>query len=256
MPRLIESTNVVETPIDMSALEEVVRHFLDPKDIRKELTLIFAENKHAEFFRGWLIMGIDDQYGVKCFIPIEETVQYTALTFGGRTKVHGSNIAVYDAICKMPIDQRVPINTRYSLTIPMVEWSESEEAMARTIFADSIVHVDKTEYPYPFNRRNFLLCVLPGESLSMQLKVGIDQTFSIRERTHWYLSQPRGIVIGTQLNRDPIDYLKTIVRQLVERIGMIANSRFDEMLVLAGIYDKKEEIRAYFDAMHAEILAL
>lgn len=248
----ITSFEIEEKKIDMSSLGEDTRRFLDPADKRFEASIVFADHPYVQFFRDWLIMGIDSQTNVKCLIPIEETIHYTAKTHGGSFTVHGSNLSVYDAMQLLPIDQRLELDTRFSITVPLVELP-----YAKAIFSDSIVPLDKVPKGIlPFNRRNYLLCVEPGESLSMHLRVGYVSNFSILERAYWWLAKDTGLVIGTQLSRSPIAYLKTIASQLIGHMEQAENNRFDYKLTKAGLIGEKERIAKYVLDVTHEIQSL
>lgn len=250
--RFIESMHIADISFDPKKLSKKTLPFLDPADKRLQLEIRFKDSPYRFFWVNWLIMGIDDQYDVKCLIPIEETIRYTAGTHGGSSTVHGSCLAIYDAIQLLPVDQRLDVDTEFSLTVPLVE-----APYAKAIFSESITPITKIPSKLiPFNRRNLLLFAEPGESLSMHLRVGYTPNFSIRERTHWWPLEGEGLAVGTQLGRDPIAYLQTIVKQLMKRIGETENNRFDYMLRRAGSDDKEKEIREYVIAASQEILAL
>lgn len=267
----IESISIRDVTYDPTKLSAETRRFMDPLDRRTELKIIFADHPFATFFRAWLIMGIDDEYQSKCLFPIEELTQYTAVTHGGHSTVHGSNLSIYTTIQNMAIDQDLPIGAQFSLTVPMVEGTT-----AVALFADNLVPVTPLPPPFdwykprpigaaaappsktktgriPFNRRNFIMCINPNESLSMKFRVGYDRAFSVRGRSHWYLEPPRGIIVCTQLGRHPVDYLKVIIGQLRTRLIATENNRFDYMLLKSGLNGKREEIVAYFEKMHNAI---
>lgn len=272
----VRVSEVRDVTSDGEKLSAEARRFIDPADRRLEIDIILAPHPYADFFRAWLIMGIDDQRDVKCLLPIESKIRYTARTHGGASLVHGSCLSIYDAIQLLPIDQRLETGTRFSIDVPMVE-----PPYARAIFSDSITPIDRLPATFeagkpataaakrpsaiPFNRRNLLLCVEPGETLSMQLRVGYAPSFSIRERTYWWLisgeragaSAEIGLTVGTQLGRDPIAYLHTIISQLNSRIGETENNRFDFMLRRAGFSaDQRESVLAYVTGVSDELMAL
>jgi hypothetical protein len=248
----VSSAVVKDISFNPKDLAEETRHFLDPADKRLELTIIFNSHQFLSFLRNWIIIGIDDQTEVRCLIPIEETIRYSARTHGGASTVHGSNLSIYDAFQHLPIDQRLELDTRFSISVPIVE-----PPYAKAIFSDKIIPVDKIPGKIlPFNRRNYLLCIEPGESLSMQLRVGYAPNFSTRERTHWWPIGENGLGIGTQLGRDPIAYLQLIVQQLIRRIDQPENNRLDYLLKRAGLIDQRDKITSYILAAGQEILSL
>lgn len=266
--KFISSIVTRDITVNPKLLSEETRHYIDPLDKRTEMEMRFNPHPFLDFFiRGWLPMGIDDQYEVKCLIPIEDTIRYHAIMHGGSSVVHGSNLSIYDALQLLPINQELDLNTKFSITVPIVE-----PPYARAIFSDSIVPIDPRAIGtrigkgmIPFNRRNFLLCIEPGESLSMQLRVGYLSNFSIRERTHWWplKGTPKngvivgdGIAVGTQLGRHPVTYIQTIVTQLLKRLDATENNRFVYMLQRSGLLDYMVPMKDYVVAVSAEILAL
>lgn len=272
------SATIVDDMVDTKNLHEYSRRLVDPADIRRRMTLRFAPHEHLPFMRNMLIMGIDDQMDVKCLIPLDDGSEYTQRTYGGGTVVHGSDLSIYTGIHLLPIDQRLEEGTTFELIVPYVE----HELMARAIFSESIKSLSgasrsegakrpedgvastatapekkqATGTILPFNRRFLIFMALPNESLKMQFRVGKADNYSIRERTYWWLDGPDGLVVGTQLDRDPIEYIKLIVRQIMARMAAIENNRFDFMLTRAGLIGQKQAIAAYIDAVFGDIMAL
>jgi hypothetical protein len=243
---------IEKTDLDLKKISSETRRYIDPADKRLLMKMQFKESPYAHFFRAWLIMGIDDQKNVKCLVPIEETIRYSAQTHGGTSLVHGSNFSIYDSLQLLPIDQRIEMETKFSISIPLVT-----TPYARVVFSEDIKPLDKWRYKFiPFNRRNYLLCIEPGESLSMQLQIGTVSNFSLRERTYWYLMGENGLAVETQLHRNPIDYLKVIMTQLDARLEETENNRFEKMLLKAGLGEKRDAVLAYFADMSSEIAAL
>lgn len=256
--KIISSLKTKTLPMQTDALSKDTLHFLDPADKRMEAELIFNPSPYLSFLVNWYIMGVDDQRDVKCLIPIEGS-QYIATTHGGASRVHGDNPAIYDAIQQLPINQSLEIGTTFAISVP-----PNKERYAITVFSSSITPIGKIPRGLlPFNRRNLILHIKPEESLEMKFRVGYDHTFSVRERTYWWPIIQRsegtliGVVVGTQLGRSPIDYLKTITRQLFARVDESVNNRLDEMLRMYGILPhEKPAVAAYLRAAGEEILAM
>jgi len=234
----IEKITSVSIDLDMNALAEITRHFVDPADTRMWTEITFKPNVYLEFLKAWLAMGINDQYDVRCLIPVAETIRAHARTHGGASTVHAHDLSIYTAIQLLPICQDIPLNTQFSISLPMVEGDES-----RMVLSESIVPV-KPLSVIPFNRRVALTELYPGESLSMLLNVGCAPNFSLRERTHWK-PLPNGIGFGTQLGRKPMDYFKIIIQQLNQRLEQTENSRFDYMLNRSGLASERAGVLAY-----------
>jgi len=247
--RRIARHEVRDITVDPKNLSKDTLPFIDPHDRRRVLDIYFNLRTAPYLIRDWIIRGIDDQRDVKCLVPIEKSIRYVARTHGGNSTVHGSCIAIYDSILHMPINQSLPLGARFSISIPT-----NEEDYAITVNSDKLIPVERlSDNLLPFNRRNYLLHIKPGESLTAQFCVGTAPNFSILERTHWKPLEPHGLRLGTQLNRDPIQLLQLIVGQLRTLMNANENNLFVKKVTESGLASELEAIRGETLALFDEI---
>ena len=176
--------------------------------------------------------------------------------------MHGSDMAIHDALSLMPIHQDLPIGTEYRLSFPTNEANHSITVLSEHLKAVG----GKTKSGatgatsgsgvggkyLPFNRRNYLMALLPRESLSASFRVEWESHMSLRERTHWW-PLADGVVIGTQLDTPPMTVLKRIVAEQRAKIHETVNNSFEMFLRRAGLIERIDDVRSTILSLFDEI---
>jgi len=232
----IQSRDVTPSCANVSA---ETKKYIDRADTWTEFTMRFAKHEYMHFLRNTIIMAIDSQKDVKCLVPVKESINYIARAFSGTVMVHGHDLAIYDAIQLMPINQELPIGMTFELSIPEVKTPEA------LIVYSSMLKPSKKISIKPFNSMWPLMFMRQSESLSANFRVAVANNFSIRERMAWWLDGDDGLTVMLQLGRNPIAYLKTILSQLDE-------SRLDDCIRASGY--ESDKIKPYILKSIGELL--
>lgn len=232
---LVASTSVKNITRDPSRLSESAKRFHDPGDIRQEGTVTFKAGEFTNFIIGRIIAGLTSQPGVKHLMPIEEGFKYLATVGDPRAEVRGHCQSIDDGIIHLPINQSLEIGTIFSLSV-----SNLNGTKAITVLSDKLTPI--TGIPpnlLPFNRRIYLLHVLPNEILDAKFHVTTTSNFSVMEMTHFSRPEDNVLIFGTQLNTHPNDIMKRVAVGIRSTVEDKVNNKFDAAIRASGYTDNE-----------------
>ena len=272
---IVETVQSYDSTLNPKFLGEDARRFFDPEDKRLTLAVWLrhapSDNKIMPFARARLIEGLMRINGVKTLFLDPADVIYDREPFRLAEKVHGMNPGMRLGLKRLPINQALPIGTKFH-----IDFEENNDMYAKSVMS---YHMTPTkELPsnigIPFNRRTWFMSLFPGERLSLTTTVveSDDPTDRLishhrmrlnkKEPNEFIAARNAGFEFGTLLGLSPTSVLKKSVKRIEELYGDMRmdkhtrnpNSDFRKIIDNVGYGDIEKDICAYTRTLFDEIL--
>jgi len=251
-------TYIIDVTLNPDRLKSrKARLFVDPADKRYKMYFKIEHHRYSDFALGWLIRGLEGQEKVKCLIDVGDIV-HERRRLVGRPEVHGSIKSVRNGLVQLPINQSLPLGTRFKISVSnKVEITQGKikQPTVKTLLTG--IHL-KPQQPIdviPFNRRTYIGELLPNEVLEARYQVGYNERYSLKEITDFERDGDL-VGFGTQLDTHPIDLLSRVIAQLREKMDRKSKGEYRERILQSGFsLDEIPRITNYINMFFDKLLS-